>query len=257
MSEAPRLLVERVLVSDLKTYPDNPRRGDTAAIAESLKAHGQYRPLVVQRSTGYVLAGNHTLKAALDLGWEEIEVTRLDVDDDAARRIVLVDNRSNDLARYDDDELVALLASLDGDFTGTGFDADDLDALLAGEKPVSHDEDIEYSAKVESPVYEPVGPMPPLSALADYEVRDRLLQEIAEAETTEDVKEFLRAAAYRHTRFDYETIANYYAHAPAAVQRLMEASALVIIDYEQAIERGFVRLDAEVAEAFAGDYPDA
>jgi DNA modification methylase len=78
-----------------------------------------------------VLAGNHTLEAARQLGWEEIAATYVDVDDDQAARIVLVDNRTNDLAGYDDSELVALLEQLDGDFEGTGYDPGDLDALLA------------------------------------------------------------------------------------------------------------------------------
>lgn len=115
----------RVPVADLRFYGRNPRTGNVAAIVSSLRKHGQYRPVVVNRRTSEVLAGNHTLKAALQLGWTEIAATYVDVDDEAAARIVLVDNRSNDLAVYDDSALLELLADLP-DLDGTGFAAGDV-----------------------------------------------------------------------------------------------------------------------------------
>ncbi len=97
---------------------------------ESLEVNGQYRPIVVRRGTNEILAGNHTWKAAVELGWATVKVAFVDVDDEGARRIVLVDNRSNDLATYDDKALTALLSELQG-FAGTGYDQTDLDTLLA------------------------------------------------------------------------------------------------------------------------------
>lgn len=132
--QAHELQVERVPVGDLIPYPGNARHGDIGAICQSLQAHGQYRPLVVQASTSYVIAGNHTLAAAVQLGWTEIAITRLDVDDEQAKRILLVDNRTQDLATNDDSALAALLeelAATDEGLDGTGFDGDDLDDLLA------------------------------------------------------------------------------------------------------------------------------
>lgn len=124
-----------VPVGSLKPYGRNPRQGDVGQIVKSLERHGQYRPIVVNARTQEVLAGNHTLQAALALGWSEIAATFVDVDDDTAARIVLVDNRSNDLAAYDDHALVELLRSLP-DLEGTGFDGDDLDELLQVLDPV-------------------------------------------------------------------------------------------------------------------------
>jgi ParB-like chromosome segregation protein Spo0J len=117
-------------VGSLSYYPGNPRRGNVAMIAESLRANGLYKPLVVQKSTNYVLAGNHTLMAARDLGFEEIDVVFADCDDIAARRIVLVDNRSADAATMNADDLAALLTAVE-DFQGTGYTADDLARLVA------------------------------------------------------------------------------------------------------------------------------
>jgi DNA modification methylase len=123
-----------VTLTELSPHPQNVRQGDIGAIAESLKEHGQYRPIVVQRSTGYILAGNHTYQAAKQLKHKTIAVTYMDCDDDQALRILLVDNRANDLANYDDYGLTELLTGLmetDRKLIGTGFTPDDLDQLLA------------------------------------------------------------------------------------------------------------------------------
>jgi site-specific DNA-methyltransferase (adenine-specific) len=117
----------KVPIAGLKLYGKNPRRGN--AIAESLQAHGQYKPIVARTGTNEVLAGNHTLRAAWQLGWTEIAATFVDVDDETAARIVLVDNRASDLGTYDDGALAELLDGLEG-LEGTGYDQHDLDRLL-------------------------------------------------------------------------------------------------------------------------------
>lgn len=122
--------IETVSAGSLEFYPGNARRGDVGMIAESLRENQQYAPLVVQKSTRYVLAGNHTLKAALSLGWGTVDVVFVDVDDARARKIVLSSNRTADAATYDDGDLAALLQGLDGDYAGTGWDEDDLAGLL-------------------------------------------------------------------------------------------------------------------------------
>lgn len=126
------LNVVSMKVDDLVPYPGNPRRGNVDLIKESLLAHGQFRPLVVQASTRHVLAGNHTLEAAVSLGWTEIDAVLLDVDDRKAAKIVLADNRTSDAAYNDTAALSAILELLEGDFEGTGYLVTDLDALLMG-----------------------------------------------------------------------------------------------------------------------------
>ena len=119
-----------VPLGTLKAYDKNPRRGNVQAIAESLRVNKQYRPIVVQKSTKKILAGNHTYKAAQQLGWEEIAVVMVDVTDEEAVRIMLADNRTNDLAEYDNRVLAELLRDL-GDSAGTGYNATDVENLLA------------------------------------------------------------------------------------------------------------------------------
>lgn len=127
--------VASVAISSLVGYPTNPRRGDISAIAESLKAHGQYRPIVVQIGTNFILAGNHTYKAAKKLGWKKIKVTYVDVDENQAKKIVLADNRLTDLAGYNEPLLKNLLTALP-ELEGTGFtqsEVESLDRLISGE----------------------------------------------------------------------------------------------------------------------------
>lgn len=120
-----------VPIGELRPYAGNPRTHDLATIRRSLEVSGQYRPIVVRRATGEVLAGNGTLEAAAELGWTAIAATYVDVDDEQARRIVAVDNRANDLAGYDDAALVALLQALE-QLDGSGFSKRDLDRLIDG-----------------------------------------------------------------------------------------------------------------------------
>ncbi|MFE5719000.1 ParB/RepB/Spo0J family partition protein [Streptomyces erythrochromogenes] len=139
MSTAARRIPESlaalaVPLADLSHYYRNPRTGDIDAIAKSLTAHGQYKPIVVNRGTitgrpNEILAGNHTAKAARILGWEEIAVTWLDVDEDTATKIVIVDNRTSDLAGYDTQLLADILTDLP-DLAGTGYDQAQVDDLL-------------------------------------------------------------------------------------------------------------------------------
>ena len=114
-----------------------------------------------------------------------------------------------------------------------------------------------YVQTVDTPIYEPSGPPPEVAELSDRSTADELLREIRDAGLPAEVERFLLDAAERHVAFNFQRIANYYAHAPADVQALMERSALVIIDYDQAIENGFVRLKADIDAAFHEDYPNA
>ncbi len=119
-----------VPIDSVTPYARNPRSGDTDAIGESLRRHGQYRPIVVRHSTREVLAGNHTYAAMMEAGATEIAVTFVDCTDDEAKRIVIVDNRTPDLAVNDDGLLAELLGELDG-LDGTGWDDPSYERLLA------------------------------------------------------------------------------------------------------------------------------
>src|SRR6516225_797950 len=96
-----------VPVGELVEHPENPRRGNVEVIAESIAGNGFFGSLIVQRSTHHVLVGNHRLAAARQLGMATVPVLWVDVDDDRARRILVADNRTAELASWDDVELLA------------------------------------------------------------------------------------------------------------------------------------------------------
>lgn len=123
---------ELVRVERLLPHPENPRKGDVDAIGKSVEANGFYGAVVAQRSSGHILAGNHRFLAAKASGGAEVPVIWVDCDDKTARRILLADNRTNDLASYNDEALSALLESVkaDSDWDGTGFVETDLNELL-------------------------------------------------------------------------------------------------------------------------------
>ena len=152
---------EMVAVTKLTIHPNNPRQGDIGAIVESIDKNGWYGTLVAQRTTGRVLAGNHRLQAAQALGMTEVPVYWVDVDDEEAQRILLADNRTSDLASYDDNILADLLKDMvinGAGLEGTGYDGDDLDDLLA---------DISVVDKPEPEMTEPVIPPPPTTQSGD------------------------------------------------------------------------------------------
>src|SRR5690348_2978333 len=121
---------ELVRVDDIQPHPKNPRHGDVSAIIASIKANQFYGACTVQRSTGYILAGNHRWLAARECELTHIPVIWIDCDDATAVRILLVDNRTNDLASYDDPKLAEMLADIlreQGTLDGTGYDGGALD----------------------------------------------------------------------------------------------------------------------------------
>jgi hypothetical protein len=116
-------------IETLLPFPNNPRRGNVKKLKESLQNSGQYKPIVVQASTRYILAGNHLWEAAKELGWATIDVVEVDVDNTQAKKIVASDNRLGELGSYDEKELLDLLQDIS--LEGTGYDTQDIDDLLA------------------------------------------------------------------------------------------------------------------------------
>jgi hypothetical protein len=117
-------------------------------------------------------------------------------------------------------------------------------------------EEQKYSSKIEAPIYEPKKQRPHILELYDKSKTTRLIREIELSNLPDDEKKFLIEASKRHTVFNYEKIADYYAHASKEMQHLMESSALVIIDFEKAIEYGYVKLCEDIRNQYLEDYAE-
>jgi hypothetical protein len=115
-------------------WEGNPRSGDLDVLKASIIKNGFYQPIVVQRSTNIVLAGNHRRQALIELGATQIPVMYVDVDDVQATRLALADNRTSDLAFYNDEALFELLEQLMSadNLDGTGYDRNAYELLLQG-----------------------------------------------------------------------------------------------------------------------------
>ena len=114
--------------------------------------------------------------------------------------------------------------------------------------------ELKYTRSVSSPIYEPRGISPSIFELCDTSKSARLIRKISASNLDHNEKEFLTRAAFRHNVFHYEKIADYYANTSKEMQTLMEESALVIIDFEKAIEFGYVRLSKELKKQYLNDY---
>lgn len=105
-----------------------------------------------------------------------------------------------------------------------------------------------YTTKIAGPIYEPKNQKPSILELRTRSKYRELLLEIDNSHIREDEKEFLREAATRHIVFDYSKIADFYAHSSPDVQRMMEKSALVIIDFDRSLEYGYTKLSETITE---------
>jgi len=111
-----------------------------------------------------------------------------------------------------------------------------------------------YSAKITAPIYTPKNVKPHILELCDLQKSRRLNIEIKNSTLSEDEKKFLMFAASRHIVFNYEKIAEYYANSNKEMQEFMEKSALVIIDFEKAIQLGYVKLCDEIRTQYLEEY---
>lgn len=108
--------------------------------------------------------------------------------------------------------------------------------------------DSKYTGKIKVPQYTPSTKLPSLESLTNTTKYGKLVRDIKNSSVPEDVKNFLLLAATRHIVFNYAKIADYYAHSDKEVQRLMEQSALVILDVNDAIANGYLKLSKNIRE---------
>lgn len=221
-------------INDLIPYENNPRKNDEAVqyVANSIKEFGFKVPIVIDKD--YVIVAGHTrYKASKQLGLEKVPcIIADDLTDEQIKAFRLADNKTGELAEWDidllDDELDDILSIDMEDF---GF--------MDIEKGLQDDT---YTNEVNIPQYDVSGESVTLRQCYDTLWSDELIEEIEQSNVNEEEKKFLIEAAKRHIKFNYRNIAEYYAQASPEMQKLMEKSALVIIDVEDAIKNGYAKL---------------
>jgi hypothetical protein len=159
-----------VELAELVPDDENPRTHDSRnldAIRESLTEHGQVEPLVVQKSTMRVIAGNGRMEALKTMGHTQASVVLLDVDDKQARKLSIALNRTGELAGWDEGTLAShlkALSELDFDFSpvSIGFSEQEMEELLA-----SFSGDIDKLGLEPPGIDEDGNPLPPGTQPAD------------------------------------------------------------------------------------------
>lgn len=114
--------------------------------------------------------------------------------------------------------------------------------------------DSQYTSKINIPIYEPKNSKPHILELCDVSKYERLKHEIYCSDLSDDEKRFLYIAATRHIVFNYQKIADFYAHSSKEMQYFIERSALVIIDFNKAFEYGYIKLAHEIANQYFDNY---
>lgn len=236
-------------VSDIRPYEKNPRKNQDAVkyVKNSIEEFGFNQPIVVDDD--YIIIAGHTRwLAAKELGMKEIPVlVASHLSKEQAKAYRLADNKTAEFAMWDEELLKQELEEImNVNMAAFGFEegydvfADEI-------------EDSTYTMKSNIPQYEITGDCPSISEMLDKEKSKELIAEIEKAEgITGEERQFLKDAAGRHNVFNYRNIAEYYAHANPVMQRLMEKSALVIIDIDNAIANGYAALFSDVLDVMDG-----
>ena len=238
--------IKMVELKDLKPYENNPRNNDEAVkyVAKSIEEFGFKVPMVIDKDN-VIVAGHTRYKAAKKLGIEEVPcIIADDLTEEQIKAFRLVDNKVAERATWNDDLLeIELNDILNINMQDFGFDLlKDIEELV---NP--------YSQKVNIPQYEITGECPDISELVDDIKTKELIREIQESNVSDKEKEFLINGAMRHLVFNYKLIAEYYAHANEEMQKLMEKSALVIIDLDDAIANGYAQMIEKLKEMVDDD----
>lgn len=253
---------ELVNINKIVPNPKNANKHSAEQIerlAKIIDFQGQRSPIVVSKRSGFITKGHGRLMAMQKLGWENIAVDYQDYLSEAQEYAdIIADNEIARWAELDMSKVVEDLKGLDlGDIDLLGLKDSDILSGVIGLDDVSEKDNIDaeqealnkYSQKIASPVYVPKKETaPPLSELFETEKYEDLVREIKDKNLPKEIELFLINSASRHIVFNYENIAEFYCHQEKGIQDLMEKSALVIIDFNKAIEGGFVKLSEEIQE---------
>ena len=149
------LQIERRSVHDLSNDPANARKHNDKnieAIIASLRRFGQQKPIVIDRNN-IVRAGNGTLEAARRLQWESIDCVVTSLNGSDAVAYAIADNRTAELAEWDEDTLAAqlngLLSESEEIALAAGFTPEEIEAMLLTPEDEDDQSQVELSSKWE------------------------------------------------------------------------------------------------------------
>lgn len=185
------------------------------------------------------------------MGLVSVPCLRLSYLTDAQKKAyIIADNQLAMNAGWNEELLkieIEHLKELNFDIDLLGFDNDFIKDLFDDE---DEDDENSYTQKVDAPTYEPSEIKPNIKDLFNDEKAFDLIEKIKASNLPQAEKDFLMLTAGRHVVLNFQLIADYYAHSEAVMQELMEDSALVIVDIDNAIANGWVNLSEKLDEMY-------
>ena len=241
--EAPDQLLANPL--NFRVHP----KSQQDALKGVLEEVGYVQSVIVNRTTGNLIDGHLRVSLALREDQESIPVVYVELSPQEEALVLATFDPISGLAGTDQEKLNELLEEVSTNSAG-------VEALLA-QLSAGNDSGTIYTLATNVPHYQIVGEQPQPSELYDMTKANELRTKVESTVMPEDVRQYLLQAAYRHVVFDYRKAAEYYPHASPEIQRLMEDSALIIIDFNSAIRNGYVKFTEAVAELEASDQNEA
>jgi len=252
---------DTIKLSKLKPNPNNPRVirdhkfKQLCKSIEDFPKMMRHRPIVVDADY-VILGGNMRLRALQFLGFKEIPADWVSVasefTEDEKPEFVIKDNTN--FGEWDNEALANEWDDKPLEEWGHDVPTWDESELEGNKIEDSEKEYNEYSKKIDAPIYEPKNEKPKIIDLFDDTKTKSLLSDIESSNIDKETKDFLKHAAQRHRIFDFSKIADLYAHSDKEVQKLMEDSALVIIDFDSAIRNGFINLSKDILNEYEKQY---
>lgn len=242
--------IKERLIADLNPAEYNPRQltdKQYKQLKKSLKTFGCVEPVVINSNPmrrDVIIGGHQRCKVWADLGNKTIPTVEVELDEAGEMELNVRLNKNTGEFDFD---MLANYFEMD---TLKDWGFEDYEFGVPYDEEEEHIDEEAYTKKIEAPVYEPTGEKPEINEMYNIDKYESFIKNIETSGVPDNIKDFLKVAASRHIVFNYSNIAEYYAHAEKEIQDLMEESALVIIDFNKAIQNGYVKLTEKLKEQY-------
>ena len=238
--------IEQIKASKLKPATYNPRQINSKQYKDlktSIEKFGLVDPIIVNKDLT-VIGGHQRLKICKELFFKDVDCHILNLNKEQEKELNIRLNKSGGEFNMD---ILANEFNID-ELVDWGFKHIELGLNI------DKIDDNPYTDKIQIPVYETNNTKPNIKDLYNIEKTLKLVEKINNSKINNKIKDFLILSAQRHIIFNYNKIADYYAHSDIDTQSLMEDLALVIIDFDKAIENGYVKLSEEISNEYTEEY---
>jgi hypothetical protein len=234
----------KLKINELQVNTENPRHIKDEKFKKLVSSIIEFpemldlRPIVIDENN-VILGGNMRYRACKEAGLKEVPVKiAKGLTDKQKKEFIIKDNVG--------------FGEWDWDIIGNEWNSVELSdwGLDVWQNEDDKPEEEILSRNIKAPAYDVKDEKPEISILYNEKKTKELVEKIKKSKITNTEKDFLIKAAQRHTVFNYQNIADFYAHSNKEVQELMEESALVVIDLHDAIKNGFVQLTNTIKDIY-------